>query len=105
MRYIIFLLLLNFSCTPKTDCSKEQERTQSDSIRLVNVDSENRQLLFKNNQLRDSLQFIKIGIDTLKTQLFISNYKVEKVKYYLKIVNNNRTQEVFLRGWVTRAVE
>lgn len=105
MRYILFLLVLNLSCTPKTDCSKQNERIQSDSIRLVNADSENKQLLFKNNQLRDSIQFVKTGIDTLKTQLFISNYKVEKVKYYLKIVNRDRTQEVFLRGWVTRAVE
>lgn len=42
--------------------------------------------------------------DSLKTALFLANYKVEKVKYYLKICNKNPTNNKFLKGWVTRAV-
>ncbi len=42
--------------------------------------------------------------DSLKTALFLSNYKVEKVRYYLKICNKTPSNNKFLKGWVTRAV-
>lgn len=94
------------SCNPKTDCTKELAQHKSDSVSLVNAKSENERLIVTNENLRDSIKsFKKENCDTLRTQLLLSNFKIEKVRYYLKIVNNNKTQEVFLRGWITRAVE
>lgn len=43
-------------------------------------------------------------IDSLRTQLFINKYKIEKVKYYLKIVKKKPSQQKFLVGWINRAV-
>jgi hypothetical protein len=42
--------------------------------------------------------------DSLKAKLFSSNYKIEKVKFYLGIISRNPSQKKFLLGWVRRAV-
>lgn len=42
--------------------------------------------------------------DSLKTALFISNYKIERVRYYLNICLKNKSQDVFLKGWIDRAI-
>jgi hypothetical protein len=44
-------------------------------------------------------------IDSLNTALFKNKYKVERVKYYLAIVNRKPSQAKFLRGWIIRAVK
>jgi hypothetical protein len=44
-------------------------------------------------------------VDSLKKQLFVANFKVERVRYYLKVVDKNPSQSKFLRGWVKRAVD
>jgi len=36
--------------------------------------------------------------------LFIERYKIERVKYYNKIVQKNKTQLKFLSGWINRVV-
>lgn len=43
--------------------------------------------------------------DSLKTKLFLTQYKIEKVKYYLAIVDRKPSQIKYLKGWVRRAVE
>ncbi len=43
--------------------------------------------------------------DSLKTKLFLAQYKIEKVKYYLSIVDRKPSQIKYLKGWVRRAVE
>jgi sRNA-binding regulator protein Hfq len=43
--------------------------------------------------------------DSLKTQLFLANYRVEQVKVYIKICNRKPSQIKFLKGWITRAVQ
>jgi len=55
-------------------------------------------------ELRDSLKVLKLKSDSISTQLFLANYKIEKVKYYLKICNKTPSNNKFLKGWVTRAV-
>jgi hypothetical protein len=44
-------------------------------------------------------------IDSLNNALFGAKYKIERVKYYLAIVNRKPSQVKFLRSWVTRAVK
>jgi len=47
----------------------------------------------------------KKTIDSLKQQVIIYKFKIERVKYYLKIVNRKPSQSKFLKGWITRAVK
>lgn len=55
--------------------------------------------LLKDNSL------LRKRIDSLNTALFVSRYKVERVKYYLKIVDRKPSQMKFLKGWIKRAVK
>lgn len=50
----------------------------------------------------DSLKKVN---DSLTTKLFLANYKVEKVKYYLHIAIKNPSQTKFLKSWISRAVQ
>lgn len=43
-------------------------------------------------------------VDSLKDELFIAKYKIERVKYYLKITQRNPSQTKFLKSWINRAV-
>jgi hypothetical protein len=43
--------------------------------------------------------------DSLRTALFNANYKIARVKYYLKICQKHPSQVKFLHGWVIRAVK
>lgn len=61
---------------------------------------------------RDSLRYqikknnsLLIISDSLNNKLFLTNYKIEKVRYYLKICDRNTSQVKFLRGWIRRAIE
>ena len=103
MKAIVLLLLMFFSCKPHF----KSEPEQVDSATIAES------YLFDHSRLSQDTTYIEIVscdsllmvIDSLKTQLFLSNYKVEKVKYYLKIVDKNPSQVKFLRGWMRRAVE
>jgi hypothetical protein len=64
----------------------------------VPITSECDAVIFENSLLRKR-------IDSLNTALFISGYKVERVRYYLKIVNRKPSQLKFFKGWITRAVK
>jgi hypothetical protein len=43
--------------------------------------------------------------DSLKTQLFVARYKIERVRYYLKICKRNPSQTKFLVSWINRAIQ
>jgi hypothetical protein len=53
----------------------------------------------------DSVQYYKHKSDSLSVQLFLANYKVEKVKFYLNLVQKKPSQAKFLKGWIIRAVK
>ncbi len=42
--------------------------------------------------------------DSLHSRLLVTDYKLERVGYYLRIVNRNPSQVKFLRGWLNRAL-
>jgi len=48
---------------------------------------------------------LKARIDSLKTALFLSNNKVEKVRFYLNICLKKPSQDKFLKGWIKRALK
>lgn len=43
--------------------------------------------------------------DSLGIQLILADLKIEKAKYYLKIVNKKPDQIKFLKGWLNRTFE
>lgn len=50
----------------------------------------------------DNLAILKAKNDSLYTNLVSSNYKLERIKYYLKITINNSSQTKFLKSWIRR---
>lgn len=97
MRYlfIIFFSLL-FSCT------NSPQHTVITKIDTVTVT----QTVYKTLP-RDTVYIHSQSklTDSLQTQLFISNYKLERVKYYLKICLRNPSKDKWLKGWIKRAVQ
>jgi hypothetical protein len=120
-KYFILFLFLLFACNGN---KKEQQHNSNDKSTYPDIAYES---LLKSTELKkkridtllyryDSLSkkydslfkkniVLQAKTDSLKTKLFLSNYKVEKVKFYLRIVERKPSQKVFLRGWVTRAVK
>lgn len=50
---------------------------------------------------QDSLKMIR---DSLGEDLFIANYKLARIKYYTKIVDNKPAQIKFYKGWIKRTL-
>lgn len=48
----------------------------------------------------DSLEFV---IDSLQEQLFITKYKLERIKYYNDVAKNGNNIK-YLRGWINRVL-
>lgn len=44
-------------------------------------------------------------IDSLRNKLFVANFKIERIKYYLKICRKNPVQKKYLMSWISRAVQ
>lgn len=49
---------------------------------------------------KDSIKFIK---DSLGEQLFVANYKLQRIKYYNDIAKNGNNIK-YLRGWINRVL-
>ena len=63
---------------------------------MANPDTTNYKLKF------DSLVVVN---SQLRSELFLSNYKIEKVRFYLNITLRRPILTKFLKGWIRRAVE
>lgn len=50
---------------------------------------------------KDSIKFIK---DSLGEQLFVANYKLQRIKYYTNIVDKKSSQIKFYKGWIKRVL-
>ena len=50
---------------------------------------------------RDSLAYVK---DSLGEDLFVAKYKLGRIEYYTKIVDNKPSQIKFYKGWVKRVL-
>jgi hypothetical protein len=50
----------------------------------------------------DSLKHVT---DSLTRKLFVAEYKLQRVKYYLNIAIKNPSQTKFLKGWIKRAIQ
>jgi len=99
MKYLIIAVLFIFSCKEKYTISNKISRI--DTVFINNNDS----LLQLNQEHLFAIEIQRKQIDSISKKLFIANYKIERVKYYLSICLRNPKQDKFLKGWVKRAVE
>ena len=51
---------------------------------------------------RDSLAYVK---DSLGEDLFVAKYKLGRIEYYTKIVDNKPSQIKFYKGWIKRVLK
>ena len=101
MKYLL-LILLCIGCHAKV--KRVQEISKPDTvINYIKVTD----TLYLNAPVPPPNNFkqLKTINDSLYTKLLLSNYKVEKVKYYLGICDRNPSQKKFLFGWMKRAVQ
>lgn len=111
MKNLILLVAIPcmlFSCKPNCPEKKDPEPTIiKDTVFVVDFG-----LKTKNDSLHlviEKLQFQKDSINRLNnrlaTELMNERLVIQNAKYYVNIVNKNRTQEKFLLGWMNRALK
>jgi hypothetical protein len=96
MKYIPILLIFLSCCKAPEVQVKERIVVKTDTVyiyrpyEVIKIDTV---------YLKDQRE-----TDSLKTKLFIANYKISRVRYYLRICLRNPKQDRFLKGWINRAV-
>ncbi|CAB4218311.1 Peptidoglycan binding domain containing protein [uncultured Caudovirales phage] len=104
MKYVILALFFCISCTKPQVNEVHVSPCKYDSLEAV-ISSQKEIYLQTVGNLVAVSDSLKAVNDTLRKKLFLSNYKVEKVKFYLGICMKNSSQDKFLKGWIRRAVE
>jgi len=103
-KLIVLFAILAFSC--KSDPVKVQT-TVRDSVvyrdSLITIQRPDSSM--SADSLRVIIAQFKRENDSLKTALFIAQYKVNRVRYYLNICLRNPSQDKWLKGWVLRAIK
>lgn len=114
---IIFLLALTIGCNATKQAKQPTDVLVTNKDTLVvykpiekkivdsNVIKKADSLAILLGKANNQLAAYKHQTDSLKTQLFLANYRVEQVKVYIKICNRKPSQIKFLKGWITRAVQ
>lgn len=111
MKNITFILLLLLSCRSSKDGNNKPSCIWYDTIPVYDTSYIilNKTIPLFDTIIRYDTVPLNINsfllVDSLKTALFIEKYKVERVKYYLRIVDNNSSQEKYLKGWIKRAIK
>ena len=98
--FIITLLLIPILFC----CGSKQQNTLSLPIIYTTIDT-SKISIDSTIYYKERFARIKHENDSLKTQLFLANYKVEKVRFYLKICLRKPSQDKFLKGWINRAIK
>jgi hypothetical protein len=100
MKYLI--LLLFFSCN--TQISKVTPVIPDEPI--VELHKCPEPIIIKDTVfLTKEYDSLQIVIKKKNDSLFVERYRLERVKYYNKIAQNNSSQRKFLVGWINRAVK
>ena len=111
MKNIIYILLLTFvSCKSVQTKTVYEIQTKTDTLTLCDtiniidtfyVEYKKTDTVF----IQNTDTIILGNCDSLKERLFVSDYKLQRVRYYLNIAINNPSQTKFLKGWIRRAIE
>ncbi len=56
------------------------------------------------DSLNNNIDSLNVVIDSLTGELTLSTYKIEQIKYYTDIVDNNASQIKFYKGWIRRVL-
>lgn len=75
----------------------------NDSIASLNIKLEFKDSLY--NTVVNNLNACDSSNINLRSELFVANYKLGRIKEYCNIVKRDNTQLKFLRGWVNRVLE
>lgn len=106
---VVIALMYFIACSgpPVSDCTRMRERIVKDSTELAELRISHSELVREISPTKDSLRVFKFINDSLKTQVFLAKYKVVKVRKYLNICLNDKTnsQDKYLKGWIKRAIE
>ena len=106
MYRILALLLFLSSCSLKDNSAT----SNIDTVKVIIIQD------YRTDRLVDSLKLAlakanlkavneKLRADSLSLRLFIADYKIEKVNFYLKLCLQDDTQTKYLKGWLRRALE
>jgi hypothetical protein len=77
----------------------------SDTVAVVVLNHPQDSVIFQPVARPAKCDSIKKLSDSIAAKLFLAQYKLERVKYYLKICLRNPSQDKFLKGWIKRAIE
>lgn len=112
----LILLIGAISCKPKVeviDQSYYYEQIITDMRAELDVANDSISKLNNTIALKDSVYLQAItnlhNCDSsnvnLRSELFVANYKLGRIKEYCDIVKRNNSQLQFLRGWIVRVLE
>jgi len=110
MKNIILIIAMSFalfSCKPNCPETKVPEPIIVKDTVFVDLE-----FRAKNDSLKDVIRKLNFQQDSinrlnnrLATKLMNERLVIQNAKYYVNIVNKNRTQEKFLLGWMNRALK
>lgn len=114
---LLILSLCAISCKPKVTVPREPDailKERFDSVsRELNVAKDS--IIYLNNCLELEKQKYEVTVSNLnscdstnvvlRSDLFVANYKLGRIKEYCNIVKRDNTQLKFLRGWINRVLE
>lgn len=115
--FLIILCLCAISCKPKVTVPREPDamlRERFDSVsRELNIAKDS--IIYLNKSLELEKQKYEVTVSNLnscdstntvlRSDLFVANYKLGRIKEYNEIVRKNPSQVKFLRGWINRVLE
>lgn len=110
------LIICAISCKPKiedVDQSYYYEQIINDMSTQLQVANDSIVSLNKILAVKDSSYFENLNSlhncdstnTTLRSELFVANYKLGRIKEYCDIVKRNSSQLQFLRGWIIRVLD
>jgi len=109
---LIFFCLLFIGCKPCADKTPDNVEVVTDTVfvdlgyKQIN-DSLSlvvSKLIAENKKLTETAETCDKTNRKLARELLNERLVIENAKYYVNIVNRNRTQEKFLLGWMNRAL-
>jgi hypothetical protein len=114
---LLILFLCAISCKPKVTVPREPDamlKERFDSVsRELNIAKDS--IIYLNNSLELEKQKYEVTVSNLnscdstnavlRSDLFVANYKLGRIKEYCNIVKRDNTHLKFLRGWINRVLE
>ncbi|MES2004352.1 MAG: hypothetical protein V4450_07510 [Bacteroidota bacterium] len=115
----VLLFLFCFSCKQQKPAAVEPSRIDSCEYWKSRCDSSDRRLVNYDRKADSIFAMQEIGVDSiwqqnirykklvdsLRKKAFLYKFTLSRIRYRLAIVENNASQNKYLRGWVIRIVD